>query len=71
MGEHQMYYDNIWEMILSRQSEIIGKVYESLDPEQRETVLDHLRRMVTEPGWQLEQRISAQAALDEITNHED
>ena len=71
MDEHQVSFNNIWELILSRQPEVIGKVYASLDPDYRKAVQDHLRRMVSEPGWQPEQRISAQAALDAIMDDED
>lgn len=53
-------------MLLSRQPDEIEQVYASLDPDQRDAVLDHLHKMATESGWQPEQRISAQAALDAI-----
>jgi NADH:ubiquinone oxidoreductase subunit E len=66
MDEHQVFFGDIWEMILSRKPDVIEKVYASLDPDQRDAVLDHLHKMVTESGWQPEQRISARAALDAI-----
>ena len=71
MDEHQVSFGDIWEMILSRQPDVIEKVYASLEPDQREAVLDHLHKMVTASGWQPEQRISAQAALDAIMDQKD
>ena len=71
MDEHQVSFGDIWEMILSRQPDVIEKVYASLEPDQREAVLDHLHKMVTESGWQPEQRISAQAALEAIMDQKD
>jgi len=40
--------------------------YKTLPADQKRGVLDHLEQMVCELGWQFEQRISAQAALDAI-----
>lgn len=68
MNENQDLYEDIWGMLLSRQPVMIEKAFASLESEQQNVVLDHLQRMVTEPGWQPEQRVSAQAALDTISN---
>lgn len=68
MNGNQDLYEDIWGMLLSRQPVMIEKAFASLESEQQNVVLDHLQRMVTEPGWQPEQRVSAQAALDTISN---
>lgn len=70
MNENQDLYEDIWGMLLSRQPVMIEKAFASLESEQQNVVLDHLQRMVTEPGWQPEQRVSAQAALDTISNQD-
>jgi hypothetical protein len=57
----------IWDNLLSRQADFIRPAFASLSEQDQQTVLAHLQRMVTEPGWQPEQRISAKAALDVLT----
>ena len=64
-ADHDNFY-NIWEMILSRQSEVVRQTFSSLDEEEQNAVLEHLQRMQSEPGWQPSQRESAQAALEAI-----
>ena len=68
MDGHQEIYENIWDMLLSRQPVMIEKAFASLESDQQKAVLDHLQRMVAELGWQPEQRVSAQAALDTIVD---
>ena len=68
MDGHKEIYENIWEMLLSRQPVMIEKAFSSLESDQQKAVMSHLRSMVTEPGWQTDQRVSAQAALDIIAN---
>jgi hypothetical protein len=58
--------DDLWSALLSRQAEQVRLAYRSLDAEQQRSVRAHLLRMVHEPGWHAEQRISAQAALDAL-----
>ncbi len=62
-----------WDAILSRQPEQILAAFTPLDSTQRQQLIAHLQRMVTESGWQPEQRESARAALDILTgrNHPD
>jgi hypothetical protein len=55
--------ENIWDALLSRNELRIRSAYESLLVDEQKAVLIHLRSMAVEPGWQNEQRISAQAAL--------
>lgn len=52
-----------WDSLLSGQAELIRAAFESLSEAERASVYAHLNRMVNEPGWQPEQRASAQAAL--------
>jgi len=62
-------YDEIealWEGLLSRQEELIHQAFNRLDPQEQRAVLDHLNRMVSEPGWHPEQVASARAALDAL-----
>jgi len=63
--------EEFWEEILSRQPARISTVYTSISIDEKESVLDHLHKMASEPGWHAEQRISAQAALDELKPTDD
>jgi hypothetical protein len=56
--------EGIWDRLLSRQAAVVRTTFISLSEDERRAVLEHLQRMATEPGWQAEQCISAQAALD-------
>ena len=55
-----------WEEILSRQQERIQKAFAPLSPEEKFAILNHLKGMVSEPGWQPEQVVSASQALDAL-----
>jgi hypothetical protein len=48
-SDHENFY-NIWELILSRQSKLISQAFKSLDAEEQQAVLDHLKRMRSESG---------------------
>ncbi len=56
--------EQLWEELLSRQPGTIKAAFASLNPSNQKVVLAHLQRMVSEPGWQPEQILSARAALD-------
>ncbi len=58
------FLEKTWDAILSRQEAQICAAFSGLLPAEQQTVRTHLRRMVTEPGWHLEQRRSAQIALN-------
>lgn len=58
--------EQFWDNILSRQPERIRAAYASLDAADQKNLVAHLKTMVSEEGWQDEQRKSAQAALDVI-----
>ena len=66
MKAGQIAFENIWERLLSRESDQILAAFKSLTPDEKIAVREHLGKMVREPGWQPGQRISAQAALDAI-----
>ena len=60
--------EDLWDALLSRQSEQVRAAYHSLDEERKAAVYSHLQRMVSEPDWHPEQRLSAQAALNALKN---
>jgi len=66
MNAEQSGFKYIWETLFSREPDRILLAYESLQPDQKLAVLEHLEKMVSETGWQPEQRNSAQVALDAI-----
>jgi len=67
MNENQEAFEELWENLLSRYPKRIWEAFAALDVDQQQAVQEHLEGMIHEPGWQPEQRISAQAALDAIT----
>ncbi len=67
---HQQPYklEILWDELLSRQPQRVMAAYASLNAPEQKAVLNHLQRMADEPGWQVEQRLSAQAAISAIKN---
>ena len=63
MNRDQDELENLWDNLLSRNPEQIIEVFNALDEVHQRNVLDHLIRMVDEPGWHPEQQRSAQFAL--------
>jgi len=59
--------EQLWDNLLSRQPDRIQSAFASLDNHNQKAVLVHLHRMVKEPGWQPEQRLSAKAAIKAIS----
>ncbi|WP_299027241.1 hypothetical protein [uncultured Thermanaerothrix sp.] len=55
-----------WEAILSRDPQQIQAAFARLDREAQKAVMQHLFRMVNEPGWHPEQRLSARKALEAL-----
>jgi hypothetical protein len=55
-----------WSQMLSRDSEKIRAVWDSLDESEQAAVHAHLTRMISEDDWTDPQRISAQAALEAL-----
>lgn len=66
MDTEKRGFEYLWETLLSREPDRILLAYESLQPDQKIAILEHLQKMVSESGWQPEQRNSAQAALEAI-----
>ncbi len=55
-----------WDNLLSRNPSQIRKAFLSLDKNSKQAVIAHLQKMISEPGWHVEQVKSAQAALQTI-----
>lgn len=53
----------LWDRLLSSEKDLVLLTYSALALDEQRAVLEHLKRMATEPGWQPEQRASALAAL--------
>jgi hypothetical protein len=58
------FLEKVWGEILSRRPVRIQRMFLSLDPASQQEVLQHLKRMTTEEGWQEAQITSAQEALN-------
>jgi len=56
----------LWEDLLSRQPERVRAAFTRLAIPEQQGVIAHLQRMVSESGWQAEQRASAKAALNAL-----
>jgi hypothetical protein len=61
-----MATEDLWGEILSQQEERVFAAFELLNPEEKNSVVDHLRRMVSEKGWHPAQVESASYALRKI-----
>ena len=61
---NSQFLEKVWGEILSRRPVRIQRMFLSLDPASQQEVLQHLKRMTTEEGWQEEQIISAKQALN-------
>jgi hypothetical protein len=68
MDSNPEQLEALWNDLLSLQVELVREAFNSLDPTSQKTVLLHLKRMVSESGWQPEQRTSAKAALRALEN---
>ena len=66
MNQLEAFLEQTWNNILSRDPQKIVKTYKALDTANQRIVFDHLKKMVSESGWQVEQIKSAQAALQAI-----
>ena len=65
-GNFQHDLEELWDALLSREVPRIISIYKSLQIEDQKAVLAHLKNMANEPGWQKEQRVSAQVALEAL-----
>ena len=60
--------ENFWAEILSRHPDRIRSAFSPLSGEEKEAVLNHLKRMTREPGWHPEQVDSAAKALQALND---
>jgi hypothetical protein len=58
--------EELWGELLSREPDRVVKAISGLNDADRSAVLAHLQRMVSEPGWHDEQRVSARCALESL-----
>lgn len=56
--------EQIWDGILSQDSTLILATYNDENEANQKVILSHLQKMVNDEGWHLEQKMSAQIALD-------
>ncbi len=63
------YLEYVWDNLLSRDPKRIRSVFVTLDEASQATVIEHLKKMVSEDGWHVEQVISAQAALTALNEY--
>lgn len=66
MNAIEVFLEKTWDGILSCETEKIQQTFSSLDEQNQLVVLEHLRKMTGESGWQPEQVKSASAALQAI-----
>jgi hypothetical protein len=64
MMNDSQFLEKVWGEILSRRPVRIQRMFLSLDNDSQQEVLQHLKRMTTEEGWQEEQIISAREAIN-------
>lgn len=57
------FLEKTWDAILSRDPEPICMTFYALQAADQVVIMDHLHKMVSEPGWHPEQVISAREAL--------
>ncbi|MBN2147492.1 MAG: hypothetical protein JW726_08890 [Anaerolineales bacterium] len=56
----------LWDALLSRDGKQVQSTFSTLEPDNQQTILQHLKRMATEPDWHPEQALSARAALSAL-----
>lgn len=66
MNAIEVFLEKTWDGILSCETKKIQQTFSSLDEQNQLVVLEHLRKMTGELGWQPEQVKSASAALQVI-----
>ena len=58
----------LWENILTRDARRIRAAFAQLDSNVQKVIFEHLTKMSSEPDWHPEQRASARAALDALSD---
>ncbi len=66
MAESADPLEDLWSSILSREDNKIRTAFYGLEPEEQKSVMDHLKKMASEPGWHPDQCLSAQTALQAL-----
>jgi len=66
MSVDSHYLEKVWSEILSRRPARIQRMFATLDAVSQQEVLQHLRHMATDTGWQDIQVISAREALNAL-----
>ncbi|MHB8088073.1 MAG: hypothetical protein ACYDH2_07450 [Anaerolineaceae bacterium] len=66
----ETFLEKAWDDLLSQESKRIESRFKSLDDNSQKVVIEHLQNMVTDSGWHPMQVISAQKALETISNLE-
>ncbi|MBP7690778.1 MAG: hypothetical protein KA764_02625 [Anaerolineales bacterium] len=66
--DNDLTLDDLWEALLSEEAPRIRKAWLALTDDEAGAVLEHLRRMTTEPDWADLQRQAAGAALAAIAS---
>jgi hypothetical protein len=67
-NQHVFSPEDFWGNILSRDADLIRPEIDRVSNDERTRIINHLQKMVSEPGWHEEQKISARYALDVILN---
>lgn len=70
MNQLEAFLEKTWDSLLSRDPQQIQNTFAALDPASQKVVVSHLKKMVSEEGWHSEQVISAQAALNALSNQD-
>jgi hypothetical protein len=68
MNALEVFLEKTWDGLLSREKEKIQQTFLSLDAQNQHVVLEHLKKMASEPGWHAEQVKSANVALEAISD---
>ncbi|MHC1740728.1 MAG: hypothetical protein AB9897_06405 [Anaerolineaceae bacterium] len=66
MNQLEAFLEKTWDSLLSRNPQRITRTFTELDPASQHVVIEHLKKMTSDSGWQAEQVISARAALHAI-----
>jgi hypothetical protein len=70
MNQLEAFLEKTWDALLSREPQRIRQTFAGLDGNSQHVVLEHLKKMVSESGWQPEQVLSARAALEALEPEE-
>lgn len=60
--------EELWNHLLSQDPLRISEVFNQIDSNSQNQIIQHLQRMIHETGWQPMQKENAKIALEVITN---